>query len=352
MSATVDNSEGYWEDVRFVEINDRILTQRGGSWENLPTDNPGWSTDPALVSITTEAQALICSNKGKEPWAWKDPRTSVNLEFWRGLLPGLKVLVCLRPPADVAQSLVNRAHGSLPFSEGIRLWKGYYSALLAADSADLMVTHTAALTRHPAEELKRILGFLELEVTADELKEAIGVIKPGLNRSSRLDSENPAYAIPADVNDLYEKLCSKAGPVFEAVSQETSEDPSATSIEYLKGRLEHFENLLSRKAEELHEVRLQSVELHKAFEARGEEIANLSGNYYDKIIKEREAAEREAQQARVTLMDAVTRFETTIKQQEFRIEHLTELAAELERVRSTKWWRLRGKLLSVVPGKR
>ena len=36
MPASVDNRRGYWENLRFVEMNDRILRDVGASWDLPP----------------------------------------------------------------------------------------------------------------------------------------------------------------------------------------------------------------------------------------------------------------------------------------------------------------------------
>src|SRR5215468_2750599 len=75
-----DNTEGYWEDLRFVAWNERILEAFGGAWDVVPDLPDGWTADPRLASIRHEAAAM--AEVRDEPWGFKDPRTSVTAPFW------------------------------------------------------------------------------------------------------------------------------------------------------------------------------------------------------------------------------------------------------------------------------
>ena len=79
---------------------------------------------------SVRARLLIQQFDTQTFWAWKDPRTALTMPFWRQLLPGLKVVVCVRNPLEVAHSLSQRGMSSLAF--GLRLWQTYYERLLAA----------------------------------------------------------------------------------------------------------------------------------------------------------------------------------------------------------------------------
>ena len=46
-----DNTEGYWEDLRFVDWNERILDTFGGAWDVVPQLPAGWPTDERLGGV-------------------------------------------------------------------------------------------------------------------------------------------------------------------------------------------------------------------------------------------------------------------------------------------------------------
>ncbi len=54
------------------------------------------------------AAELIRSRRDRTQWGWKDPRTTLFLDFWKTMLPGMKVLAVYREPPAVVGSLLRR----------------------------------------------------------------------------------------------------------------------------------------------------------------------------------------------------------------------------------------------------
>ena len=52
-----------------------------------------------------KARLLIEGFDSAGVWGWKDPRNSLTLPFWQDLLPGLKTLIMVRNPLEVAHSM-------------------------------------------------------------------------------------------------------------------------------------------------------------------------------------------------------------------------------------------------------
>src|SRR2546423_4220466 len=50
MPARADNPDGFWENLRFVTINDEVLNERGGAWDVPPPVDADF-TDPRLESL-------------------------------------------------------------------------------------------------------------------------------------------------------------------------------------------------------------------------------------------------------------------------------------------------------------
>lgn len=98
--------KGFWERREIVELNDRILRACGGSWRNPPSLPSGWAAADELGPLREEARALLGrAFAGQGLWGWKDPRVSLTTEFWQDLVPGLRYVICLRNPVDVADSI-------------------------------------------------------------------------------------------------------------------------------------------------------------------------------------------------------------------------------------------------------
>ncbi len=179
MPPAPDNPEGYWENIHFVELNDKLLTQIDAGWDLAPTVSEKWVLRPAITSLRKEAAELIEHFIAHEPWGWKDPRNSLTLPFWMNLIPNLKVLICLRNPLEVAQSLHSRNFSSISF--GLNLWLSYNRRILSAVRAeDCVVTHYDAYFYAPRAELRRVLDLLDIPASEKDVDEACATVSARL----------------------------------------------------------------------------------------------------------------------------------------------------------------------------
>jgi hypothetical protein len=104
IGAKKSNIYGHYEDVGFVEFHSKVLRREFG--------HPMWVPAPAkfLEEDRNEALKLIATREHKPRWGWKDPRTSLFLEFWRDLLPDAQFLFVMRDPSLVVDSLSRRVN--------------------------------------------------------------------------------------------------------------------------------------------------------------------------------------------------------------------------------------------------
>ncbi len=208
-----DNMEGYWENSLFVEINDSLLAQLNGTWASPPAVNSGAVLGQPPAFLAKKAERLIRSFDGHNAWGWKDPRNSLTLPFWQQRIPGLKVIVCLRNPLEVAYSLARR--DNFPIAMGLELWHTYNQPLLIASAQDTVLTsHYAAYFMNPQDELRRLLEFVGIRVDPRSVESACAAAKLSLRHSRSTLEYLIAEGAPLKVVDLYAQLCSLAGPVY------------------------------------------------------------------------------------------------------------------------------------------
>ncbi len=208
-----DNTEGFWENKNFVEINNAILEELGGSWDFPPVMNAGWHTSPQFAALKTRAQELIHQFDGHKTWGWKDPRCSLTMPFWQALIPDLKVAVCLRNPYEVAQSLSRRGYASNAFS--YNLWQSYHESLLSAVPAEnRIITHYESYFLESKTELKRLLDFIELPVSENLMDEACRSASSTHKHNRSTLDDALTTKIPEKVLQLYLDLCSQAGATY------------------------------------------------------------------------------------------------------------------------------------------
>ena len=252
-----DNRDGYWEDLRFVALNDRILEKFQGAWDHPPALPPGWEASPVLEAERRDAAALL--RWRAEPWGWKDPRTSLTIPFWRSLLPTMRVIVCLRNPFEVADSLRARGYTSERF--GLSLWEAYYRAIEeTVDGSSALVTHYESFLANPRAELERVLAFLDLRPGPAVREAVLAAAQPGARHHRRSSGGAEDAAWSAAGRALYAELRARSGPVYAELQrqeQAAPPEPAAPS---------------ERPPRSLQE---QLVEVLAVLEARDAELASI-----------------------------------------------------------------------------
>ncbi|CBN58323.1 glycosyltransferase [Kamptonema sp. PCC 6506] len=124
------NVKGHFENVDFVEFHKAVLCSQG-------IDDLG-STLQTEITVTDEyveqAQNIIRKSKGYSLWGWKDPRTTLFLNFWLNLLPDANVIFVYRSPWEVVDSLYRRATDDSLLNSpeiAVKMWIHYNRKVLA-----------------------------------------------------------------------------------------------------------------------------------------------------------------------------------------------------------------------------
>lgn len=178
-----DNPAGHWENKAIVDIDERILAALGGAWDLPPAAADGWQLSAALEPLRQEAASTLAALGEAGECGFKDPRLSLTLPFWRHLAPELRVVVCVRDPREIAQSLAARGSYSSQLF-GQTLWQTYYESILrhTAPNERIVVSYEA-LARDPGSELGRLVAGLGLSVDGPSLRAAVASFEPALRRS-------------------------------------------------------------------------------------------------------------------------------------------------------------------------
>ncbi len=164
MPAAADNPDGFWEHLRFVQLNDELLNAVGAAWDLPPWEEEAFEK-ASLEPVRAKARLLLQRFEGKPVWGWKDPRSCLTLPFWRSLLPSLKTIIIFRNPLEVAYSLHQRNGTS--YALGLRLWEIYNRRLLAnTDPDQRIITHYQSFFEDPESELHKLAAFARLNRNA------------------------------------------------------------------------------------------------------------------------------------------------------------------------------------------
>ena len=286
----LDNSEGFWENLNFVGLNEDILARFGGSWDEPPAFPPRWEFGPAVDPLLGRAGELVARFSRHRHWGWKDPRNSLTIPFWRRVIPTLKFVVCVRNPLEVAHSLFVR--GDSTGASEFRLWLHYYRQILsAAPPSSRIVTHYHSYFEDARAEVRRVAGWLSLDPSDETAGRARAQVSGDLRHHRVTTDEMKAAGASDEVVELYLRLCDEAGPVCRRLLERESRPgasgapPPHPSAEAYALQLMRLDNQLERGKErlrllerqyagleaQLHEVRASLLEA-RLLEARLHEV--------------------------------------------------------------------------------
>lgn len=183
-----DNPDGYFEQQAFVALDDELLAALGGHVSDPGPAPAGWHTDLRFAPHRARADVLVATTFGRSPWGWKDPRASLLLPFWRCVIPALRVIICVRNPAEVAASMLRR-HAHPPWEHWLRMWLRHTAdALSGSAGAERIVLVYENLLTAPEDEARRLGTFLYgVEPPLDRVQAAAAAVRPGTRRHRATD---------------------------------------------------------------------------------------------------------------------------------------------------------------------
>ena len=205
------------ESMFFITLNDWLLRQSNATWDNVYNYQfmDEFMIEKAIPIIQGELagkrrKKYLGSGKIKNisnlniPWGWKDPRTTITIDFWKRIFPNAKLLHIYRNPIDVAESrrkreLYVREHAKLKFwvkilkfldykavqtlsprmlhlEEGVKLWEDYVQKALSLTDTygdDVMHIRYEDFLETPAPILKKITDFIELSTEMPNIEKAV-----------------------------------------------------------------------------------------------------------------------------------------------------------------------------------
>jgi hypothetical protein len=117
------NLKGNRENRSIMALNERVLTDSGGSWD-APPPEVTWRD-----SHREERDGILAEYGGDALWGFKDPRTLLVLEGWLEVCVDVRYVATFRHPSAVARSLMRR--NGRTEDEWVRLWAHYNERLLS-----------------------------------------------------------------------------------------------------------------------------------------------------------------------------------------------------------------------------
>jgi hypothetical protein len=200
MRAGPDNPAGYYEIQAMLELNEELLARLGGAWDAPPVLDPGWAADPALDDLRARAARVVDEQFGagaeRSPLiAFKDPRLSLLLPFWRSVVPIATTIVLVRDPREVVASLAVRKY-SVPGPQAAGLWLRYLFAARANDPGHLLIRYGDLFDALP-DTIRRIAEHVDVATPDDAaLAAARDRLVPELRHQDARTGDETASADP------------------------------------------------------------------------------------------------------------------------------------------------------------
>ena len=282
MPAQADNPEGFWEHLGFVALNDELLSELGGAWD-LPPKAEEDFTGARLDPLRLKAQLLIEKFESESVWGWKDPRNSLTLPFWEQVLPGLKTVVVVRNPLEVAHSMHERNGTSYSF--GLRLWEIYNRRLIEASKGEhRLITHYDLFFQEPASELRRITDFIGLPDA--KTSRAAALVAPRKRHTHFTIEQLIDARVAPEAIELYRALLAEASQT--KVMKPFIRKASSTADNLLQGSVSRLQTFVPERiaqVEQLYRELLEQAEIRHKTEVKDftQHLAKTEARYKSQI---------------------------------------------------------------------
>jgi GT2 family glycosyltransferase/glycosyltransferase involved in cell wall biosynthesis len=318
MPGQADNPDGFWENLRFVALNDEVLNELGGAWDLPPTADENFK-HARLNPLRTKAQLLVEGFDSARVWGWKDPRNSLTLPFWEDLLPKLKTVIIVRNPLEVAYSM--RERNGTSYSFGLRLWEIYNRRVIETSSGqERLVTHYDLFFEDAGTELRRIVRFIGLP---DEEVKSAAVLITAQRRHTHFTIDQLIDArVSAEVIELYRALIAEADQGTSASAKKRNKGKIANTPQTAKsGEADLLPGAVSRLNASVPEkiARIEHLEreffqlsLHHERE-RAEHLERELRQFSLHHEKERAEYQREIEKIRESFLQTEARHKTEVE---------------------------------------
>lgn len=240
-----EKQEGNSEALFFLRLNEWLMSQFGGAWDNPVSTRRLFENPEILALLKGNVSRIIDSpmlinflGVGKYlryraldsldiPWGWKDPRNTFLLPFWLELFPGAKVIHVYRNGVDVASSLQARVvrlvkagriqswwqdilylrlprRANVAFSPacytiegGFALWDEYMTearANIEATGVDAMEIKYESFLSDPVKHLGALVEFCGLSAEGARIKQVSGQVRADRGYAYRSRPELEKFA--------------------------------------------------------------------------------------------------------------------------------------------------------------
>jgi len=161
LPAASDNSTGFFERFDVRDLNNEMLAELGGAWDNPPPRQAVLEQAPIWRARVEEVLEAMAEDAGGRPLVLKDPRIGLLLPAWLPALGDRFALVLVhRNPLEVAMSMHER--DGQPVYVALALWQLYCAELLHGLAGQrVWFARYESLLQSPAQHTSALLDGLK-----------------------------------------------------------------------------------------------------------------------------------------------------------------------------------------------
>jgi len=241
------NTNGHFENIDFFYFHVNTL-------QKLAYHANGWDfidIEKMNARITGNAQSIINKNQSSL-WGWKDPRTTLFINFWAKLLPEANFLFIYRHPAEVVDSLFRRGDSILLENPELAIdaWAHYNNLVLKYynlyKNRSFLVNTQTLIYNYPAF-IKTINQAFDINLNPEIETLFDKALYKEFSEDDGLTKE--LYKIKPEVEHLYQALIASSWYPANAAPQTAVTISSAGANEY-PSKEHFFSNWLNKYVDE------------------------------------------------------------------------------------------------------
>ena len=289
------NIKGHFENIDFYEFHRAVLRSQA-------IIEDGWTLQGKINvedRFVEQAKEIVAKNSTHRVWGWKEPRTTLFLDFWSDLLPEAKFLLIYRSPWEVVDSLYRR--GDPTFQDqpelALKVWHQYNQIIL--DFYDhfsnrCLLANINTIVNFKESYIKAINQKFKTNLTAPEST----VYDPSLFHTQPLDTYRPSlvnHYCPEAV-EMYQELDARAWwpdetpnfswqelikPVYkaEAFQDWVNTRNQERENKALRVQLENFQSQLHQTQGELENSQTQLHQIQGELESSQTQLHQTQGEF-------------------------------------------------------------------------
>lgn len=207
VGAAEGNIHGHFEDVDFHLFHRRALRANGLS------DSGFWCHSHSITvsdELSSHADQLLDSRRHLPLWGWKEPRTTLFLDFWLNRLPEAYYLFLYRSPEGVVDSLFRRGTDRVLLDNPMLAVDAWLEAnrrvvdFIRRNPSRSLLINCEAVVKNPRHFLEMISHFVEEALVIPESPQIFSEeLRGSESLSERRDSLERSRP---EVVRLYEEL--------------------------------------------------------------------------------------------------------------------------------------------------